>query len=45
MQLFPLLELSATFNGSFKVTSIPFVILYFNLLSRELDNFTFKVLN
>ena len=38
------LELSIKFNERFKVTSVPFSIADFNLLSCELDNFTFSVL-
>ena len=38
------LESSTTFDESFKVTSVPFLILDFNLLNCELDNFAFKVL-
>ena len=33
-----------TFDESFKVTPVPFFISDFNMLSCELDNFTFKVL-
>ena len=33
-----------TFDDRFKVTSVPFFISDFNLLSFEIDNFTFKVL-
>ena len=43
-KLFSSLESPPTFGESFKVTSVPFFILDFNLLSCELDNFTFKVL-
>ena len=43
-KLFPTLESLTTFDESFKVTSVPFFIPDFNLLSCELDNFTFKVL-
>ena len=38
------LESPATFDKIFKVTSAPFFISDFNLLSYELDNFMFKVL-
>ena len=38
------LELPTTFDESFKVTSVPFFIHNFNLLSCELDNFKFQVL-
>ena len=38
------LELPITFDERFKVTSVLFFIPDFNLLSCELDNFTFKVL-
>ena len=31
------------FDKTLKVTSVPFFIPYFNLLSCELENFTFKV--
>ena len=37
------LELPATFDERFKIISVPFFIPGFNLLSCELDNFTFKV--
>ena len=43
-KLFSSLESPTTFNESFKVTSLPFFIPDFHLLSCELDNFTFKVL-
>ena len=43
-KLFSSLESPTTFDERFKVTLIPFVIAYFNLLSCELDNFTFNVL-
>ena len=43
-KLFSSLESPRTFDESFKVTSVPFFIPDFNLLSCELDNFTFKVL-
>ena len=42
--LFSSLELPKTFNRSFKVTSVPFFLSDFSLLSCELENFTFKVL-
>ena len=38
------LELPTTFDEILKVTSEPFYFPNFNLLSCELDNFTFKVL-
>ena len=38
------LESPATFDGRFKVTAVPFFIPDFNLLSYELEKFTFKVL-
>ena len=38
------LEFPVKFDERFKVTSVPFFILDFNILSWELDNFTFKVL-
>ena len=37
-------ELPITFDEGFKVTSAPFFIPDFNLLSFELDHFMFKVL-
>ena len=37
------LEFSITFHEIFKVTLVPFFIRDFNLLSCELDEFTFKV--
>ena len=43
-KLFSSLESPTTFDESFKVTSVSFFIWDFNLLSCELDNFTFKVL-
>ena len=43
-KLFSLLESPITFEGIFKVTSVPFFILNFSLLSCELDNYTLKVL-
>ena len=43
-KLFSLLESPATFGESIKVTSAPLFISDFNLLSCELENFTFKVL-
>ena len=39
------LELPIKFDEKFKITSVPFFITDFNLLSCELDNFTFKVLH
>ena len=44
INLFSSLESPTTFDEIFKVTSVPFFIPDFNLLSWELDNFTFKVL-
>ena len=43
-KLFLSLELSITFDESFKVTLVSFFIPDFNLLSCELDSFSFKVL-
>ena len=44
-KLDPLLELPTTFDESFKITSVPFIIPDFDLLmSCVSDNFTFKVL-
>ena len=43
-KLFSLLESPTTFDESFKVTSEPFLIPDFNLLSCELWSLTFKVL-
>ena len=37
------LESPTTFDGRCKVTLVSFFIADFNLLSRELDNFTFNV--
>ena len=37
-------EPTTSFDGKLKVTPVQFFILDFNLLSSELDNFTFKVL-
>ena len=37
------LESLKGFDESFKVTSVPFFILNFNLLICELDSFTFKL--
>ena len=37
------LELPMKFDEKFKVTSAPFSIAYFKLLSCELDNFLFHV--
>ena len=42
-KLFPSLESPIIFAESFKVTLVLFFIADFNLLSRELDNFTFNV--
>ena len=38
------LESPTIFDERFQVTSVPFFIADFNLLSCELDNFTFEVL-
>ena len=38
------LEFPIKFDERFKVTSVPFFIPHFNLLSCEVGNFTFKVL-
>ena len=43
-KLFSSLESGTTFDEIFKITSVPFYIPDFNLLSCELGNFTFKVL-
>ena len=43
-KLFSSLESPKTFDESFKVTSLLFFVPYFNLLSCELENFTFKML-
>ena len=43
-KLFSSLESPATFDEVLKVTSLPFLIPGFNLLSCELDNFRFNVL-
>ena len=43
-KLFSSLELPTTFEEIFKITLAPFFIPDFNLLSCELENFTFKVL-
>ena len=44
-KLDPLLESPTTFDESFKITSVPFIIRDFDLLmSYVSDNFTFKVL-
>ena len=43
-KLFSSLESPITFDEIFKITSVPFFIPNFNLLSYKLDNFTFKVL-
>ena len=37
-------ESPTKFDEKFKVTSVPFFIPAFNLLSCELENFTFKIL-
>ena len=39
-----LLESLVTFDERYKITSVPFFTPDFNLLSCELDNFTFKEL-
>ena len=44
-KIFSSLESSTTFDEIFKVTSVPFFIPDFNLLSRKLHNFTLKVLD
>ena len=38
------LEFPVRFDERFKVISVPFFIVDFNLLSCQLDNFTFNVL-
>ena len=43
-KLFSSLESPTVFEEIFKITSVPFFIPNFNLLSHELDSFTFKVL-
>ena len=43
-KLFSSLESPKTFDESFEVTSLPFLIPDFNLLSWEFDNFMFKML-
>ena len=43
-KLFPSLEWPTIFDECFKVTSVPFFIPDFNLLSCKLDNFTFNLL-
>ena len=43
-KLFLSLEAPTTFDEIFKVTSVPIFIRNLNLLSCELDNFTFKML-
>ena len=43
-KLYPSIKLPITFDERFKVTSVPFFIPNFNLLSCELGKFTFKVL-
>ena len=43
-KLVSLLESSITLDELLKVTSAPFFIPDFNLMSYELDNFTFKAL-
>ena len=44
-KLYSSLEPPATFDENFKVASVPFFIPDFNLLSCELENFTYKVLH
>ena len=43
-KLFSSFDSTMIFNKIFKVTSVPFLISDFSLLSYELDNVTFKVL-
>ena len=43
-KLISFLKLPINFDERFKLNSVPFLILDFNLLSRELGNFTFNVL-
>ena len=43
-KLFSSLKSKTTFDKRFKVTSVPVLVLDWNLLSFKLDNFTFKVL-
>ena len=43
-KLFSSLETPTSFDERFMVTSVPFFISDFNLLSYELDTFTFKML-
>ena len=43
-KLVSLLESPIKFGERFKVTSVPYFVSDFNLLSCELDNFTFNVL-
>ena len=43
-KLFLSLESPTTSDESFKVISVPFFIPYLNLLTCELENFTFKIL-
>ena len=43
-KVFSKLESPTTFDEIFRITSAPFFILDFDLLSCELDNFTFKML-
>ena len=44
-KLVPSLKLPVTFDERFKVISVPFFILDFDLLSCELDNLTIKMLH
>ena len=43
-KLFSSLESPTTFEEIYEITSVPFSIPDFNLLSRELVDFTYKVL-
>ena len=43
-KIFSSLKLPITFDKRFKITSVPFFIPNFNLLSSVLDNFALKVL-
>ena len=42
-KLFSLLESPATFDGSFKVNSVPFFIPHSNTLSCEFNNFNIRL--
>ena len=44
-KLASLSELSIIFHDNLKITSVPFFIAHYNLLSSEFDNFTFKLLH